>query len=92
MSTPPVRALRLTLALEADTRQDMADAMRNMAYRIEREEVTTGTWGSPSDGAIYELLADPSVTHDSYHTALRAYLDDKRFNAEVSGLSTRPPC
>ena len=78
---PPVRAYRLTMALEADTRTDMAWALRNLAHRIEAEEVTVGVWGGPSDGAIYELLADPSVTHDSYHAALRTYLDDKRFNA-----------
>lgn len=75
---PPVRAYRLTMALEADTRTDMAWALRNLAHRIEAEEVTVGVWGSPSDGAIYELLADPSMTHDSYHAALRAYLADKR--------------
>ena len=75
---PPVRACRLTMALEADTRTDMARALRNLARRIEAEEVTVGVWGSPSDGAIYELLTDPSVTHDSYHAALRTYLDDKR--------------
>lgn len=79
---PPVRAFRLTMALEADTRTAMAWALRNLADRVEREEVTVGCWGSPSDGAIYELLVDPSVTHDSYHAALRAYLDDKRANTE----------
>ena len=72
---PPVRAYRLTMALEADTRIDMAWALRNLADRVEREQVTVGGWGSPSDGAIYELLADPNMTHDAYHTALRAYLD-----------------
>lgn len=56
-------------------------ALRNLAYRIEAEDVTVGVWGSPTDGAIYELLADPSITHDSYHAALRSYLDDKRVNA-----------
>lgn len=76
--TPPKRAYRLTLALEADTRTDMAWAMRNMADRIEREQVTVGVWGSPSDGAIYELLCDPDMTHDAYHAALRAYLDGKK--------------
>lgn len=79
---PPVRAYRLTMALEADTCTAMAWALRNLADRVEREEVTVGCWGSPSDGAIYELLADPSVTHDSYHAALRAYLDDKRSKTE----------
>ena len=87
---PPVRAYRLTMALEADTRTDMAWALRNLAHRIEAEEVTVGVWGGPSDGAIYELLADPSVTHDSYHAALRTYLDDKRFNAELNGGVSRP--
>lgn len=71
----PVRAFRLSLALEADTRTDMAWALRNLADRVEREEVTNGVWGSPSDGAIYELLIDPNMTHDAYHQSLRDYLD-----------------
>lgn len=75
---PPVRAYRLTLALEADTDGDMATALRNLASRIEREQVSTGVWGSPSDGAIYELLINPSMTHDAYHAELRRYLDNRR--------------
>jgi hypothetical protein len=71
------------MALEADTRLDMALALRNLADRVEREQVTVGVWGGPSDGAIYELLVDPKMTHDAYHTALRAYLDvrSKRLQA-----------
>lgn len=71
---PPRRAMRLTLALEADTRTDLARALRNLAERVARDEVTTGVWGSPSDGAVYELLHDPAMTHDAYHAALRGYL------------------
>ncbi len=78
MKSAPNRALRLSLALEADTREDMAWALRNLAHRIECDQVTTGVWGGPSDGAIYELLIDTSQSHDSYHAALRAYLDGKR--------------
>jgi hypothetical protein len=37
---PLVRALRLTMALEADTPADMVSALHNLAYRIERNEVT----------------------------------------------------
>lgn len=74
---PPVRALRLTLALEADTPEDMASALHNLAYRVERDQVTEGCWGGPSDGAIYELLVDPDMTHDAYHKALREYLDSR---------------
>lgn len=53
MSAAPNRAFRLSLALEADTREDMAWALRNLAHRIECDQVTTGVWGGPSDGAIY---------------------------------------
>ena len=74
---PPVRALRLTLALEADTPEDMASALHNLAHRVERDQVTEGCWGGPSDGAIYELLVDPEMTHDAYHKALREYLDSR---------------
>ena len=90
-SALPVRALRLTLALEADTPRDMAHALIALASRIERDEVTTGCWGSPSDGAIYELLTDPTMTHDAYHKALREYLDGRKVasNAELSGPKLR---
>jgi hypothetical protein len=73
----PHRAFRLTMALEADTRDDLAWALRNLADRVDREQVTVGVWGSPSDGAIYELLADPAMTHDSYHASLREYLAER---------------
>ena len=71
---PPRRAMRLTLALEADTRLDLVHALHNLAERVARDEVTTGVWGGPSDGAVHELLHDPAMTHDAYHTALRSYL------------------
>lgn len=77
MTKPPVRALRLSMALEADTPEDMANALRNLACRLERGQVTEGCWGGPSDGAIYELLVDPEMTHDAYHQKLREYLDSR---------------
>lgn len=75
MSIKPKRAFRLTMMLDADTRADMADALRRMADDVELESMTVGFYGSPSDGAIYELLHDPGMTHDAYHAALREYLD-----------------
>ena len=74
---PPARALRLTMQLDADTPEDMAWALRNLAYRVEAKEVTRGCWGSPSDGAIYELLTDPEMTHDIFHQKVREYLASK---------------
>ncbi len=77
-STPaPARAYRLNLALGADTAAEIANALRNLATRIECNEVTTGVCGGPSDGAIYELLTDPEMTHDAYRAALRGYLEKK---------------
>jgi hypothetical protein len=61
--------------MEADSRSDMANDLRNLARRIECDQVTSGVWGSYSSGAIYELLIDPEQTHDIYHAALVKYLD-----------------
>ena len=84
---PPVRALRLTLEVGADTRHDMAWALRNLANRIEREELAgSGVWGGPTDGACWELLTDPTMTHERFFAELNAYLDSrKRPNAKLTG-------
>lgn len=71
----PTRAVRLTLKLDADDMQELAWALHSIADRAERGEMTTGCAGGPSSGHIYELLQDPTMTHDAYHAALRAYLD-----------------
>ena len=77
MTTAPRRAFRLTLELDADTADDMASALCNLAALVERGEVTVGTWGSPSDGALYELLTDPAMTHEAYFEKVREYLRGK---------------
>ena len=72
----PARAFRLTLKLDADTKRDLVDALVDLAGRIERDQVTVGTWGSPSDGCAYELRTDPTMTHKRYFEELRQYLSD----------------
>ena len=74
--TLPMRAFRLTLKLEADDRREMAFALRNMADQVERGELTVGVSGSPSSGAIYELLSDPTQTHAQYFQQVRQYLQE----------------
>lgn len=71
----PRRAFRLTLALEADTRSDLASALNSLAYEVDSDQLTVGCSGSPSSGAIYELLRDPDMTHEKYFEELRAYLE-----------------
>ena len=83
---PPMRALRLTLKLEADDRREMAWALRNMADQIEREQLTVGVSGGPHSGAIYELLADPTQTHERYFREVQEYLRSAP-NVEAKGLA-----
>jgi hypothetical protein len=77
-TTAPMRAFRLTLKLDADTREGMAGALRSLADQVDRNELTVGCYGSPSDGAIYELLSDPAMTHERYFAEMHAYLDAQR--------------
>lgn len=72
---PPMRAVRLTLKLDADDMRELSYALRTLADHAERGELTSGVSGGPCSGYIYELLQDPSMTHDAYHAAVRAYLD-----------------
>ena len=78
----PSRAFRLTLKLEADSRTELAWALRNMADQVDREQLTTGVSGGAYSGAIYELLEDPTQTHQNYFRQVQEYLSDKAPNAE----------
>jgi hypothetical protein len=71
----PQRAVRLTLKMEADTREALASALFNMAARIDRGEMTAGVSGGYDSGYIYELIERDRPTHDEYFAALNAYLD-----------------
>ena len=73
----PKRAVRLTLKLDADTKNDLARELENIASMIDRDELTVGVSGGFSSGYIYELLHDPEQTHDKYFMELRDYLGIK---------------
>lgn len=73
----PRRAFTLTFEIGADTRDDLVHALHNFAEQIARDEVSRGCWGSPSNGAAYELLVDESQTHDKYFEAINKYLERK---------------
>jgi hypothetical protein len=72
------RACRFVLDLEADTRQDIVNALISMAHQIERDEMTQGVSGGYSSGYIYELSESDRPTHTEWAEKLRAYLDDKK--------------
>lgn len=74
----PSRALMLTMKLGADDRAEMADVLRSMADRIEAGDMGgIGMHGAPHSGAVYELLTDPTMTHERYFRELQAYLRGK---------------
>jgi hypothetical protein len=76
--TAPHRAFRLTLRLDADSRDELASALHNFAEQVAREQVTTGLSGGPCSGSIHELLHDPAQTHELYFEQVREYLAGRR--------------
>lgn len=78
MVEAPKRACRFVLDLEADTRDDLATALYNIASQIERGELTQGVSGGYSSGYIYELSENDRPTHTEWAKQLRAYLDAKQ--------------
>lgn len=70
----PHRAFTLELKVGADTRADLARALEHLAFEIDREQLTTGCWGTPSDGGTYSLRIDHEMTHERYHAENHAYL------------------
>ena len=73
----PVRAYRLTLILDADTEDAMANELFQLSLRVERGEMTCGCSGSPSSGVTYELLLDKNQTHERYFEQVREHLKTK---------------
>jgi len=82
----PVRAFRFTLRLDADSRDDLTQALENIATRIALDELTTGVSGGYGSGYSYELLNDPSQTHERYFADLNAWLAKARDAEKEKGL------
>lgn len=74
----PERQFVLRVEWGADTRKDLAHALRHVAFEIE-SELTSGkvTSGGPSDGGTYSLRENPGMTHDKYFEEVDAWLKEK---------------
>jgi hypothetical protein len=78
MGEAPRRAFHLTLILGADSREELARALEQMAFQVEAAKLTVGVSGGPSTGAIYELLTNPEQTHERYFQEVAEYLRNKK--------------
>lgn len=73
--TAPRRAFVLNLKVQANTRRDLADALRTFAMDLERELLSGfGVSASPSSGWSYTLDVDETITKEAYFAAVNEYL------------------
>jgi hypothetical protein len=77
MKDRPRRAYVLTLELQADSRDDLSAALRQLALEVDRDRISRGVWGGVSSGANYSLDIDESITHDLYFQHLEDFLREK---------------
>lgn len=77
-TTKPHRRHRLVLDLGADTLPDMCRALENLSLRLQMGQVSKGAWGSPSDGADYEYIEDPTMDRERYFAESDAWLASRR--------------
>ena len=70
----PVRACRLVLDLQGDSRSDIVNALENIAMHIDRQELTKGCSGGVNSGYSYEYTESDHPTTEEYHSQLRVFL------------------
>lgn len=79
----PERACRLQLDIQADTRDEMVQAIEYIATAIDRGEMSTGCSGGVHSGWTYEYVERAGPTYEEYHEQLKAYLAAKRAEKET---------
>lgn len=73
------RRWKLLANIQADTAEDLADHLRDLAHRIEHEGYapTSSISGGPSSSHILRITENPDMNHDAYFAALDAELDGR---------------
>lgn len=79
----PVRACRLQLDIQADTRDEMVRALEGIATAIDRREMSTGCSGGVHSGWTYEYAENDGPSHEEYQLQLKAYVAATRAEKET---------
>lgn len=74
----PVRACRLVLDLQADSREDLLRTLEDIVCRIDRKEMTTGCSGGYNSGYTHEYTENAGPSHDEYAQQLKDYIAASR--------------
>ena len=74
----PERAHKLITVIQADSAEELAAYLRQMAYEVQSGQLTTGCSGGYGIGSIYSYKVRPEQTHDQYFADLEAYLAETR--------------
>lgn len=80
---PPRRRVVCTIELGADSWQEAAAALDNIAFRLHearerKEEIVSVTSGGPSSGWTLDADEKPEITHESYIKEIEAWLAAKK--------------
>lgn len=68
----------LELDLHADTREGLADALRELAAEVESGKNPDGFSAGSSGGGTFKLTENPDQTPERYQEQLRAYLEQMK--------------
>jgi hypothetical protein len=67
--------------IDAHTRRDLADHLRNLAFEIERAEWHSSVSGGCSSGHVIQLRIDDEQTPERFRAQLEAWCANERSKA-----------
>lgn len=69
----PKRRIEMNLKVSADSIDELVSYLRNFAFEVSTG-TRTGVSGGYSTGAVYQIVEDESITHESWAANLEKYL------------------
>ena len=70
----PKRRVEMSLKVNADSIDELVSYLRNFAFEVSTG-TRTGVSGGYSTGAVYQIVEDESITHESWEKALNEHIE-----------------